>query len=92
MKAHRLATLRFLADAMLLALIFWAPPFLTFIFGIAFLFFFAGFFEFLFAAFLLDMLYSAPIPFFGGFQFVCFVAAIALFVCVELVKKRMRFY
>lgn len=92
MKKSRLAILRLLCDALLFILIFLTPSVFAFLAGAAFLFFLPHFYEFLFAAFLLDILYGAPTPLFSGFQFLFSVSAIALFVCVEAAKRRMRFY
>lgn len=56
------------------------------------LFFFPHFYEFLVAAFLLDMLYGAPVPLWGEFQLVFSSAAIVLFFLGGAVQRRMRIY
>lgn len=91
MKSFPASFWRFFCGLVLFLSVFWTPPVFAFLFGAVFLFFFPRFYEFLVAAFLLDILYGAPAPLWGGFQLVFYSAAIALFFLGGAVQKRMRF-
>lgn len=82
---------RLLFDSALFLLVFWTPPIFTFIIGAALLFVFPRFYEFLTAAFLLDMLYSVPTPFWGEFQLVFSTAALVCLIAFTWAKRRVRF-
>lgn len=82
---------RIVADCFLFAGVFFLPWWAVFIFASFLFFIFDNYYEWLGAAFLLDLVYGIPLSRYYGFQFVFSLVALALFFLFLPLKKRMRF-
>jgi len=66
------------------------PWWVVIILGSVFFMTFDSYYEFLFFALLSDVLFSVPLPRFGGFEAVHVTLGVVLFVSLFLIKKRVR--
>ena len=70
-----------------IAIIIMMPWWVSLLFLSAAIFYFPKYYEAVFAAFLMDVLYAAPEPKFFGFLFVSTAAAILILILAEYAKK-----
>lgn len=83
--------IRSIADIVLLLAVFFLPWWAVLFLAIALFFAFERFIELFLAAFLLDLLYSAELSRFGGFEFMLSLGVVLLYGALSFLKKRMRF-
>ena len=82
---------RFLADILTVLVAFLFPWWVAFILAAALCFVFGRYYELLFLALLLDLLYGGTGTRFGGFPFILSALALVLFPLFHQVRKRMHF-
>jgi hypothetical protein len=83
---------RIVIDILLFLALFMVPWwFVLVLAGIAVLYF-DSFFEIIFLGFAIDSLYNASIPQYYAVEFVVTIIAMILFLTIEIVKRRLRWY
>lgn len=83
--------IRSIADISLLLAVFFLPWWAGLSLAVSLFFAFERFIELFLAAFLMDLLYSAELSRFGGFEFVLSLGAVLLYGALSLLKRRIRF-
>lgn len=82
--------LRVLASIILLFSVLFLPFWVSVILGLVSIAYFPFFIEAVFIFFLSDLLYAVPEAKFFGIVYVSFIFALAIFIGVELLRKRLR--
>ena len=82
---------RVVVDALLVLGVFLLPWWFVLPLACVLVFMFEDFFEFPLVAFLIDLLYGSPLPYFFNSSFILSIGALALYAVLTAVKKQMRF-
>lgn len=83
---------RVIAAVLIFAAVFYAPHWLiAAAMGVICAFVFANFYELLFAALFLDVLYGGPLAWLGGFAYPFTLLALGLLLVVSTLKTQLRF-
>ncbi len=81
---------RVLSNFLLLLAVLYLPFWIFIILAVVFVFLFRGFYEIVFWALFIDLLYGSRSNFLFGFQFVSTFLAIIILMSAESFKKRLR--
>ena len=82
---------RVFADILLVCGVFLFPWWIVLLCACVLFFTFGRFFELFLVAFLIDLLYGSPVPYFFNSSFVLSLGAVALYLALSTVRKKMRF-
>ncbi len=83
---------RLIFDIILVSTIFFLPWWVSVMLGVIAAFIFHDFYELVVVGVIIDSLYNASIPRFYHFQFVVSVSLVVIFILIQYIKPKLRFY